>query len=151
MKSVTDLSLFKQTVYHLLNNISRERLLCFVCICSTCIWGLGLCACMSHVYLGHVPSILTDRKHISYSIFPVWLHVAVEQTVLHRKFIPCLAVSLKSHLSKHQGVPLHSFLGGKRICCTSELGRFEESACCLQETVLSSWKCGRRGMDQAGQ
>lgn len=151
MKPVTDLSLFKQTVYHLLNNIPRERHLCLIGICSTCIWGLGLCACMSHMYLGHVPSISSDRKHISYSIFPVWLHVAVERTVLHRKFIPCLAASLKSHLSKHQGVPLHSFLGGKGICCTTKLEMDLRSLHAAYRKLFSSWQCGRRGMDQAGQ
>lgn len=46
--------------------------------------------------------LLSEQIENTFLTFPVWLHVAVEQTVLHRKFIP--------HLSKHQGV--HSFLGG---------------------------------------
>lgn len=74
----------------------------------------------------------------------------MKQTVLHRKFILRSAASLKSHLSKHQAV--HSFLGGLRDVPYNRIGGgFEESACCLQETVLvmAVWKEG--GVDQAGQ
>lgn len=69
----------------------------------------------------------------------------MEQTVLHRKFIPRLATSLKCHLRKHQEVPVHSFLGGCRDVPYDRIGGgFEESACCLQETVLimAVWKEG---------
>lgn len=59
----------------------------------------------------------------------------MEQTVLHRKFIPHSVASLKSHSGKDQGV--HGFLGGLRDVLYNRIrGGFEESACCLQETVL---------------
>lgn len=67
----------------------------------------------------------------------------MERTVLHGKFIPCSAASLKSRLSKHQGV--HTFLGILRDVLKNRIrGGFEESACCLQETVLvmAVWKEG---------
>lgn len=66
---------------------------------------------MSHMYLGGM-YLLSQQIENTFLAFPVWLHVAVEQTVLHRKFIPRSAAALKCHLSEHQGE--HSFLGGLR-------------------------------------
>lgn len=60
-----------------------------MCMHHTCIFGMYL---------------LSQQIENTFLTFPVWLHVAMEQTVLHRKFIPRLAASLKSHLSEHQGV-----------------------------------------------
>lgn len=80
---------------------------------------------------------LTDSKHIGqFLTFPVWLHVAMEQIVLQRKLNPCLAVSLKSDWSKHQGVPLQFCWALKEAWYNQIGGGFEESACCLQETDL---------------
>lgn len=96
MKSVTDLSFFffcfEQTVYHLLDNIPRERQFSFsrtllnmhsgdwdyVHACHTCTLGMYL---------------LSEQIENTFLTFPVWRHVAVEQ---HRRFSPCLAASLKS-------------------------------------------------------
>lgn len=53
------------------------------------------------------------------------------------------AASLKSHWSKDQGI--HGFLGGLRDVLYNRIKvGFEESACCLQETVLvmAVWKEG---------
>lgn len=105
--------------------------------CHTCTFGMYL---------------LSEQIENTFLTFPVWLHVAVEQTVLHRKFIPRLAASLKSHLSEHQGV--HSFLGGRGMCCTTELEVDLRSLHVADRKLFSSWQCGRRvggGMDQAGQ
>lgn len=99
----------------------------YVHACHTCTFGMYL---------------LSEQIENTFLTFPVWLHVAVEQTVLHRKFIPRSAASLKSHLSK-QGV--HSFLAGLRDVLDNRIrGGLEESACCLQETVLvmAVWKEG---------
>lgn len=87
--------------------------------------------------------LLSEQIENTFLTFPVRPHVAVEQTVLRRKFIPRSAASLKSHLSEHQGV--HSFLGGLRDVLYNRIrGGFEESACCLQETVLvmAAWEEG---------
>lgn len=92
--------------------------------------------CASGMYL------LSWQIENTFLTFPVWLHVAVERTVLHGKFIPCSAASLKSRLSKHQGAH-NFFLGILRDVLNNRIrGGFEESACCLQETVLvmAVWK-----------
>lgn len=154
MKSVTDLSFvfcffvffFKQTVFHPLDNIPRERHFCPVGFCSTCIWGLGLCACMSH--LRHVPSILTDRKHISY----------ISCLASCCRGTNCSALKVRSSLSSVFEVSFQQTSRSARfswrlrdVLYNRIRGGFEESACCLQETVLimAEWKEG--GMDQARQ
>lgn len=91
--------------------------------------------------------LLSSQIENTFLTFPVRLHVAVERTVLQRKFIPRLATSLKCHLGKHQGVPLHSFswlLKDVLLLYDQIGGGFEESACCLQETVLvmAVWRRG---------
>lgn len=91
---------------------------------------------MSHMYF------LSQQAENTF-LFPVWLHVATEQTVLHRTFIPCLAAPLKFHLSEHQG--LHTFHGGKGMCCTTELETDLRSLHVADRKLFSSWQCGRKG------
>lgn len=91
--------------------------------------------------------LLSWQIENAFLTFPVGLHIHVEQTIWH---LHQSGASLKSYSSKDQGV--HGFLGTLREAHITELkGGSEESACCLQETVLvmAVWK--ERRMEQAGQ
>lgn len=63
---------------------------------------------------------------------------------LHREFIPCFSASLKSHLSNENKISvLLQFSWPLTEMLYNQIGGgFEESACCLQETVLimAVWK-----------
>lgn len=48
------------------NNKPSRRHFWLVGLWSTCIQGLGQCACISHMYIMRVPSIMADRKRMSY-------------------------------------------------------------------------------------
>lgn len=71
MKSATDLSFVPPAPNVSEQHIQKKKKshFCLAGFISTCMrWGWGLRACMSHISLGHVPSILADRKHTSHHI-----------------------------------------------------------------------------------
>lgn len=116
-----------------LNHIPRERH-----ICSFFNMHLGSGALCMHVTYVPLTCLLSEQIENTSLTFPVWLHDAVKQTVLRRKFIPQLAESLKSCWSNIKtGTVLGFILNQIR-------GVLEESACCLQETVLfmAVWREG---------
>lgn len=70
MKSATDLSfVFLPPLPMYLNNQKKKAISVQQGLFKrACGGGWGLRACMSHISLGHVPSILADRKHTSHHI-----------------------------------------------------------------------------------
>lgn len=115
---------------------------------------------MSHMYLSHVPSIVTDRKHISYISC---LASCCCGTNFSAQKVRSSFSSVFAHQSKKksQGASAQFSWLLRDELYDQIGGGFEESACCLQETVLimAVWKeegggreeGGGEGMDQAGQ